>query len=99
LRHPNTWLALTPCDSATRATDAPSTITQSIKPRLEFVEEQYGWLRFKHLKEQPAHWFLCIHRRLSARKRSSYDLRFDQRQGLGLYSGIGHCRHVSIWGK
>src|SRR5437870_5335655 len=28
------------------------TITQSIKPRLEFVEEQYGGLRFKHLKEQ-----------------------------------------------
>ena len=28
------------------------TIAQSIKPRLEFVEEQCGWLRLKHLKKQ-----------------------------------------------
>src|SRR5208282_2492229 len=28
------------------------TVTQSIKPCLELVEQQCGWLRLKHLKEQ-----------------------------------------------
>src|SRR5439155_26713439 len=37
LRQPNTWLELTPCDSATRATDAPSTKVSSTIRRFSSI--------------------------------------------------------------